>query len=97
MTILILIVAVGVIVVMMKKMLKKKESDNKANIEKTIPSIVHYSDEFNHEETIEINNYFNSATTILIYEENPDIWICPSCETENPLSKQSCCICHYIQ
>lgn len=92
MAILLLIVISGLLIVVVKK---NAESESNSNSE-IIPT-VHYSDEFNHEEPIKITNFNHIIATILICEENSDMWICPSCETENQLSKQSCCICHYIQ
>ncbi len=86
MAILFLIVIIGVLIVVVKK-----------NAERDISPVVHYSDEFNHDEPIKMTNYNHIIATILICEENSDMWICPSCETENPLSKQNCCICHYVQ
>ena len=110
MAILLLIVILGLLIVIVKKDI---ESENSSNSE--IPSTIHYSNEFNHEEPVkridydhnsnEFNreepikriDYNHMITTILIYEENSNMWICPSCETENPLSKHSCCVCHYVQ
>lgn len=98
MAILFLIVIICVIVVIIKKFAKSKiELNDEEKLEETIPTIIHYSDEFNHEEPIKITNFNHIIAPIFICEENSDMWICPSCETENPLSKQRCCICHYIQ
>ena len=34
---------------------------------------------------------------ILAEKETTGVWICPSCEVENPLSESVCCVCHYTK
>ena len=96
MIVLVLIVIIGVIIVRIRE--NQRGKSDLCEVEKneeTIPTFIHYSDEFNRKESTEIANHI--VSTIFVYEEKADMWICPSCETENSLSKKSCCICHYIQ
>ena len=108
MAILLLIVIIGLLIIIVKIESENSSNSeipstiyysNEFNHEEPVKRIDydHNSNEFNHEEPIEKIGYNHMITKILIYEENSDIWTCPSCETENPLSKRSCCVCHYVQ
>ncbi|MGN1165612.1 MAG: hypothetical protein ACI4S2_04195 [Lachnospiraceae bacterium] len=101
--ILMAVVAIVAVVIIMKKGKDKsgnsvgEVSDNKVELDKTPASTIHFSDEFKSGEPITKTDNDHTITTILISKEDSFIWVCPSCETENPLSRKKCCVCHHVK
>lgn len=75
---------------------KAETGDKKIELEKT-SSTIRFSDDFKSGEPITKKDLNHTITTILVNKEDNFVWICPCCETENPLSKSKCCLCHYTK
>lgn len=98
-------IVVAIVVIKMRRKLKAKstvaENPNEKKIEldkqADSNSSTHFSDEFKSGEPITTINRNHTITTILVNKEDSFMWVCPSCETENPPSKQKCCVCHYAR
>lgn len=95
-------VIVAIVVVLMMKKNKSSDADSesfekKFDLDKPAPSTIHFSDDFKSGEPITTVDNNHVLTTILMCKEDPNVWVCPSCETENLLSKKYCCVCHYVK
>lgn len=97
--ILLAIIAVVAVVLIISKSGKNKEtdetkSDNKIELEKSTSSTIHFSNDFKSDEPIIKKENDHVISTILRCKEDSFIWVCPTCETENPPSKHTCCVCN---
>ena len=35
----------------------------------------------------------HTISRLMVYKRENDVWICPFCETENELTRNTCCLC----
>ncbi len=35
----------------------------------------------------------HTISRLMVYKRDNDVWICPFCETENELTRNTCCLC----
>ena len=54
---------------------------------------IHYSDDFKKAASVVTSDGLHTATTLLMYKEDPSVWICPSCEAENTEAVAQCEVC----
>lgn len=97
------IVAIVVVYIILRKD-KKTSIDKKSDyheihidLDEPTSSVIHFSDDFKSGEPITRTEENHIITTILMSKEDALVWVCPTCETENPLSKKKCCVCHSIR
>lgn len=101
MIIILITVIIGIIIIAIVTGKQKgnedtEAGDKKIELEKT-SSTIRFSDDFKSGEPIIKKDLNHTITTILVNKEDRFVWICPCCETENPLSKSKCCLCHYTK
>lgn len=78
-----------------KREKKNYSEDTKIELEDT-PSTIYFSDDFKTKKPIVTIDEGHTITTIYVNKEDPLVWICPNCETENPSAKVKCCVCNYM-
>ncbi len=74
---------------------EKRTSKEKKDPTEGRTSKVIISDDFQTDKIFSIKEQEHVVTKLLVYREKGSTWICPCCETENPLSSLACCLCYY--
>lgn len=93
-------VAIVVIAVINKKNTTISKSDSfekKIDLDKPTTSTIHFSDDFKSGDPVTTTDKNHTITTILMSKDDSFVWVCPTCETENPSSKKKCCVCYSMK